>query len=79
MLLYHCVHVHMPIITIGTQIFPHQSSRKTAIRFPWHLFNHVSFLFIYDHILSIFPGDPDLHFPCLLSSYPKTGVRGKLE
>lgn len=55
-------------------MFPHQRSRKTTIRFPWHLLNHIFFLYIYDNILPIFPGDPDLHFPCMLSPYPKTVV-----
>lgn len=45
--------------------------KKNATRSPWLLFNLcfclICFPYIYDNILAIFPGGPDLHFPCMLS------------
>lgn len=53
-------------------VFPSKLKlKKHAIRVPWCLFSLcfclICFPYIHDHILAVFPGDSESHFPCMLS------------
>lgn len=70
------VYIHAYYNHRYTEVSPSKLKlKKNATRSPWLLFNLcfclICFPYIYDHILTIFPGDPDLHFPCMLSPTPK--------